>query len=665
MRYLKKQIVLLGLALLTALTIGAAPALPGVRQVLQPDGTVLTVEQFGDEYHHWTATLDGMMVVNTGHGYYVASIDAQGRLTASDVLAHDQVLRSQEERLLASRQAQNHARFHQQAERQAPSRRSMAVGGSGYLPHAGSPRVLVILAAFQDLDFTVNSPLQAFDQYLNGEQLVDYGNHNQLNYSSVNKYFESSSGGAFSPLFDVVGPVTLPQTMEYYGKNENMSALCKDAVAAANDQVENWRIYDNDGDGRAELVYIIFAGYGENQGGPANSMWAKTSTQNLQVTDDITVTRFCCCSELFHPDVYDKEGNVVGHYADYINGIGVFCHEFSHGMGLPDIYATRSSGYVNNQTMECWDVMDQGIYNYNGFAPALYLAWEQEVMGWISIEALSTSQASVELMPLEEGGKACKIQNPDDEREYIVMENIQQRGANCKANGHGLLVYHVAYPNATVNMGDSPNNVAGKPAVAVVPADGLLISTFQRVNYKEKYGGTYTTEEYRASFAGDPFPGTANTTVLSDDLSQPNFRFYTGDGTVGLSLRQITERADDGCIVLSLRDETNRCRLPVINVKDGKLSFTCPTEGVEFVYDVTYSNGPEKGTATELTLASDVTCHVSVYATKEGMENSDVVTKDVVLALGAKGDVNQDGVVSISDAVGVVNIILNQGDYSQ
>ena len=592
---MKKQIVLLGLALLTALTIGAAPALPGVRQVLQPDGTVLTVEQFGDEYHHWTATVDGMMVVNTGHGYYVASIDAQGRLTASDVLAHDQVLRSQEERLLASRQAQNHARFHQQAERQAPSRRSMAVGGSGYLPHAGSPRVLVILAAFQDLDFTVNSPLQAFDQYLNGEQLVDYGNQNQLNYSSVNKYFESSSGGAFSPLFDVVGPVTLPQTMEYYGKNENMSDLCKDAVAAADGQVENWHIYDNDGDGRAELVYIIFAGYGENQGGPANSMWAKTSTQNLQVTDDITVTRFCCCSELFHPDVYDKEGNVVGHYADYINGIGVFCHEFSHGMGLPDIYATRSSGYVNNQTMECWDVMDQGIYNYNGFAPALYLAWEQEVMGWISIEALGTSQASVELMPLEEGGKACKIQNPDDEREYIVMENIQQRGANCKANGHGLLVYHVAYPNATVNMGDSPNNVAGKPAVAVVPADGLLISTFQRVNYKEKYGGTYTTEEYRASFAGDPFPGTANTTVLSDDLSQPNFRFYTGDGTIGFSLRQITERADDGCIVFDFVSGTSSLdKVQMINDKDAAVNskavynlqgqrVTQPTKGLYIV----------------------------------------------------------------------------------
>ncbi len=31
------------------------------------------------------------------------------------------------------------------------------------------------------------------------------------------------------------------------------------------------------------------------------------------------------------------------------------------------------------------------------------------------------------------------------------------------------------------------------------------------------------------------------------------------------------------------------------------------------------------------------------------------------LSVGKKGDVNQDGVVSISDAVGVVNIILNGG----
>ena len=91
------------------------------------------------------------------------------------------------------------------------------IGEGSYLQHSGSPRVLTILAAYQDLDFTVNNPVQAFEQYLNGDVQEDLGNHNQLNIASVRQYFEICSHGQFSPQFDVVGPVTLPQKMAFYG----------------------------------------------------------------------------------------------------------------------------------------------------------------------------------------------------------------------------------------------------------------------------------------------------------------------------------------------------------------------------------------------------------------------------------------------------------------
>ena len=73
-------------------------------KVMQADGTWITIEQFGDEYHHWTTTSDGVMVVNTGKGYYVADIDDKGRLTASNVLAHEKSLRTTTEQALVSRQ---------------------------------------------------------------------------------------------------------------------------------------------------------------------------------------------------------------------------------------------------------------------------------------------------------------------------------------------------------------------------------------------------------------------------------------------------------------------------------------------------------------------------------------------------------------------------------
>ena len=72
-----------------AVGVEAAPALRGPFKVKQADGTLLTIEQFGDEWFHWTATTDGALVVSTAKGYCIAQIDEEGRLLATDVLAHE------------------------------------------------------------------------------------------------------------------------------------------------------------------------------------------------------------------------------------------------------------------------------------------------------------------------------------------------------------------------------------------------------------------------------------------------------------------------------------------------------------------------------------------------------------------------------------------------
>ena len=67
------------------------------------------------------------------------------------------------------------------------------IADGAYLQHTGSPRILTILANFRDVSFTVNDPVRAFEQYLNGDKQEDLGNQNQLNVSSVRQYFETSS----------------------------------------------------------------------------------------------------------------------------------------------------------------------------------------------------------------------------------------------------------------------------------------------------------------------------------------------------------------------------------------------------------------------------------------------------------------------------------------
>ena len=49
-----------------------------------------------------------------------------------------------------------------------------------------------------------------------------------------------------------------------------------------------------------------------------------------------------------------------------IDGIGTFCHEFSHCLGLPDFYCTTYAGYFG---MSDWSLMDYGCYNTKATHP--------------------------------------------------------------------------------------------------------------------------------------------------------------------------------------------------------------------------------------------------------------------------------------------------------
>ena len=483
----------------------AAPAYPFPVTVKQPDGTLKQVLLHGDEHHHWMTTLDGILLSE-----------------------------STEPTSLAMR---------------AP-----AVTGTNYFPHNGTPRVLVILAAYPDCEFSLTDPQKSFDQCLNnfGTQ-EDYGHGENRNICSVAEYFTTVSYGKYAPQFDVVGPVMLPDNMAAYGTNNNLTKLCKDAC---NKLLENqpefdFTPYDNDSDGKVDMVYIVHAGYGENMGGSSETMWARCGTVNVAV-GNTTVVLSGCHSELAFSEA-TTEGSFKG--IPQINGTGVLIHEFSHGMGLPDIYATQTAAQnTNNQSMQRFDVMDVGCYNGNSWAPAPYNAWEQEALGWLTIEELDAPLTGLTLTPIIEGGTAYKIQNPLDENEYIILENIQKRGISSGAYSHGLLAYHFAYAKETVNMGDAPNNTVGSPRVAVIPAGSLLISSYLTGNNKD-----YTQKEFKEAHEAATFPGSKNITTLTDDMELPNFRFYTTadeSELVGHCLYNITEDAKTGIVTLDYDEDS-------------------------------------------------------------------------------------------------------------
>ena len=270
--------------------------------------------------------------------------------------------------------------------------------------------------------------------------------------------------------------------------------------------------YDANNDGYVDLVYVVYAGYGQNMNAKNETMWPKAGTiyPSFKV-DGKTVYRSGISNELI--------GNEKSPKQKWISGIGLFCHEFSHCMGLPDFYPTLASARDNNQGMEAWSLMDDGEYTANGWCPTAYTAWEREAMGWMEIEELQDAQ-QVTLKNIDEDGKAYRIYADKEKstNEYYIIQNIQNKRWNSKLGGHGMMMYHVNYDAQAFSLGGNRvNNIKGKPRMTVIPADGLLFSS---------YNGD--REKYKDQLMGDLFPGTDNVTELTNNTTLPNYQPWTG-----------------------------------------------------------------------------------------------------------------------------------------
>ena len=410
-----------------------------------------------------------------------------------------------------------------------------------YTPHTGKPHILVILANFKDVKFQVKSPKDAFNDFFNATgSISDRGNGNNENYGSASQYFKAVSSGTFEPAFDVYGPVDLPHDRTYYGGNnansnsdEKPRDLVRDAFNQAKNLITNTNRLDANNDGYIDCVYVVYAGLGQNYGGGAETVWACTSTihDNSLKIGNKTAYNFSIGAELY-PAYIRKRVNEQDKTMQ-INSIGVTCHEFSHAMGLPDIYPTTSGAYVHNQEMEFWDLMDGGEYAGNGgFIPMPYTAWEKKQMDWpVSIQPLAAEGNITMDKTANDGGAVYKIANPNNAKEYFLLENINQTDWYKGASNKGLLVYKVLDYDK-VNMNDHPNNEAHKPSMAVVPADGLCFSSYLVPHYpssnpKYKELNKQEKQNYMNQLKGDVFPGTANIKKLNFESKIPNFWWYS------------------------------------------------------------------------------------------------------------------------------------------
>lgn len=511
---MKKFLLTITAAVLTCAMAMATPAKPNTITHVQSDGTTVTLTMRGGEFNRSLVTMDGLTVGRDAHGDYCYSAgDA-----LSDMLAHDPGARGLQETAFVVAYRDQMAPAGEA--RRVPRREDE--NDHPQVPTMGSPRIPIILVNYTDIRFVDEDPVTTFQNQFNEKPM------------SCLHYFESQSRGLFSPQFDILGPVDLPNDRAFYGSNkrvfgsdvdEQLGTMIYDACTGLNGV--DFSDYDNDGDGFVDVVVVLYAGVGEAQAwySVPECVWPcqwdmqealdwDCSTTGPFQLDGVTINRFAVFNEL--EGSYDNSTE--------IDGVGTFCHEFGHCLGLPDFYPTNGGNYYG---MSTWDIMDNGCYLNGGHTPAGYTSYERHFMGWMDlIDATPSTQYTLAPLNTNEG-TAVKVTNDANPDEYYLLEYRTKTGWDAYIAGEGIMVLHVDYDKYFWDN-NTPNNSPSHPRMTIIPADNIL-SDYTNRNDLWPYGdhNELTDESTPAAtvYAGGLMHKPITEMAISDDKSTASFKY--------------------------------------------------------------------------------------------------------------------------------------------
>ena len=541
-----KKLTLLLVALLVCINASAIPANPGLVQMPQPDGSIVSIRLVGDEFYHFNTTADGYTVMlNDRGGYVYAQLDG-GNLVATDILAHDEDSRTAAELALISTTPKRIV--DETAVKQANIRRvKRNVDLSNF--DFENFRGLVILIDFADRTFASENPKEFYTEMFSTENLTGFHdpikNQDVSCLGSVRDYFRDQSNGVFNPPFDVYGPFT--STRNANECNANATSIFTSALKKANDYVD-FSQYDNNNDGLVDMVFFLVAGFSSSSNGEASGyLWPHASNLFYRRInyDGKWIDRYASSTELYG---WENTPSTVT-----VEGIGTVCHEFSHVLGLPDFYDTDygSSGGESHNPGE-WDVMAGGAdFNY-GRTPVGYTLYERYALGWANPKTIThTGTYSMEAVNVSRDGYI--LRSPVN-NEFFTIENRQKTSWDAYLPGHGMIITRVDSTDLSVWTNNHVN---------VDPSH----------NYFEIIRAANTNSD---DLASDPFPGTKGVPMITNG-TMPNLKTWAGRPNQ-FNLANITET--DGIITFNVVNDGDFKRL-VENFENMAVTTTTSATDVE------------------------------------------------------------------------------------
>ncbi len=315
--------------------------------------------------------------------------------------------------------------------------------------HRGTYRVLLLLIDFHDVNHAYAPGTfadMAFGPWATGS-MSDY--YTQVSYSAI-----SLNGQA-------LGWYAAANDRNYYGNGQkgfgtypqNAARLVEEAVDAAEAAGCDFSLYDNDGDGMAESIIVVHCGEGFETTLDSDDIQGHVSTLTLmggsaRSYDGVLIDRYACCPEL-------QDASPLTHVQ-----IGVFCHEYGHILGLPDLYDV--SRWCTGTTS--WGIGAWGLMAFGGWggdvqspeSPTHMCAWSKMKLGWLTPTLKADWSGAWILDNAEQHADALMLGANGPETEYFLVEHRDnQTGFDRSLPGRGLLIYHV---DETVTTGNDCEN---------------------------------------------------------------------------------------------------------------------------------------------------------------------------------------------------------------
>lgn len=445
--------ILFLLTIFLSLSAFAGPVHDRMVTLVQPDGTSFAARFHGDEFVRIKTDMHGRAIMQDGEGWWCyASYEPDGSKVCSGIRVGDKAPSSVISKSLdiPYRKLSENAGMLKKSLTEV--RPSLPVLTKGQTVKHG----LVILAQFANLGFKHTRA--------DFEALLTKEGYMQNNAAGCAKeYFDAQFGGTVDFEFFVSNIVTLSQDLAYYGGNTSVAKgvesdkapeeMIIEACRLADPQID-FSLYDDDGDGEVDNVFVFFAGGDEAEGAGDDCIWShawyiKDGAGRNLVLDGKTINRYACTSEMTR--YLDASGKINQRLA----GIGSFCHEYSHTFGLPDMYDTdyESSGGKSDALWVSTSLMDGGNYNNLGSVPPYFNAVEREILG-LSEPVVIEKSGVYTLEPVNKGGQCYRI-NTDEDDEYYLLECRYPTGWDAFIGGKGLLVYHIDKTKRSSGFSDS------------------------------------------------------------------------------------------------------------------------------------------------------------------------------------------------------------------